>query len=69
MNIFWGMILWIFLEVITKGVISMHLRVVSKGQELGFIFRVCKIFFFFNFYFFFGGGEVLIFLIILESKQ
>ena len=55
MNIFWGMILWIFLEVIIKGVISMHLRVVSKGQELGFIFRVCK-FFFLIFIFFFGGG-------------
>ena len=33
MNIFWGMkILWIFLGVITKGVISMRFRIVSKGQ-------------------------------------
>ena len=41
------------LGVITKGVISMHFRVVSKGQgtELGIFFGF------------------LIFLIILESKQ
>ena len=32
--------MWIFLGVITKGVISMHFRVVSKGQgtELGIFF-------------------------------
>ena len=56
MNIFfWGMkILWIFLGVTTKGVISMHFRVVSKGQgtELGIFLGFVK----FHFFFFFGGG-------------
>ena len=70
MSIFWGMkILWIFLGVITKGVISMHFRVVSKGQgtELGIFFGYVKFHFFFIFL---GGvGGFLIFLIILESKQ
>ena len=56
------------LGVITKGVISMHFRVVSKGQgtELGIFFGFVK------FHFFLGGGVgggFLIFLIILESKQ
>ena len=53
MNIFGGMkILWIFLGVITKGVISMHFRVVSKGQgtELGIFFGFVK------FHFYLGGG-------------
>ena len=56
MNIFWGMkILWICLGVITKGVISMHFRVVSKGQgtELGIFFWVSNISFFLGG----GGGE------------
>ena len=55
MNIFWGIkILWIFLGVITKGVISMHFRVVSKGQgsELGIFFGFVK----FQFFFLGGGG-------------
>ena len=40
------------LGVITKGVISMHFRVVSKGQgtELGIFFGFVK------FHFFLGGG-------------
>ena len=53
MNIFWGMkILWICLGVITKGVISMHFRVVSKGQgtELGIFFGLVI------FHFFWGRG-------------
>ena len=53
-NIFWGMkILWIFLGVTTKGVISMHFRVISKGQgtELGIFFGFVK------FHFFGGGGS------------
>ena len=45
--------MWIFLGVITKGVISMHLRVVSKGQgtELGIFFGLVV-----KFQFFGGGG-------------
>ena len=44
--------MWIFLGVITKGVISMHFRVVSKGQgtELGIFFGLVK------FQLFGGGG-------------
>ena len=44
------------LGVITKGVISMHFRVVSKGQgtELGIFFGFVKFHFFF-----WGGGGVL----------
>ena len=44
--------MWIFLGVITKGVISMHFRVVSKGQgtELGIFFGLVK------FQLFRGGG-------------
>ena len=64
MNIFWGMkILWICLGVITKGVISMHFRVVSKGQgtELGIFFGLVI------FHFFWGGG--LDIPVILERKQ
>ena len=56
--------MWIFLGVITKGVISMHFRVVSKGQgtELGIFFGLVVKFQLF-------GGGVLILLIILEGKQ
>ena len=64
-NIFWGYeVLRIFLGVITKGVISMHFRVVSKGQgtELGIFFGLVVKFQLF-------GGGVLILLIILEGKQ
>ena len=55
-NIFGGMnVLWIFLRVITKGVISMHLRVVSKAQgtELGIFFGLVVKFQFFGWR---GGG-------------
>ena len=68
MNIFWGMkILWICLGVITKGVISMHFRVVSKGQgtELGIFFWVSNI----SFFFLGGGGRGLDIPVILERKQ
>ena len=46
-------VLWIFLGVITKGVISMHFRVVSKGQgtELGIYFGLVV-----KFQLFRGGG-------------
>ena len=57
------------LGVITKGVISMHFRVVSKGQctELGIFFGFVKFHFFGGWGW--GGVGFLIFLIILESKQ
>ena len=56
--------MWIFLGVIKKGVISMHFRVVSKGQgtELGIFFELVVKFQFL-------GVGVLILLIILEGKQ
>ena len=59
------------LGVITKGVISMHFRVVSKGQgtELGIFLGFVKFIFFFVFLGGGGWGGFLIFLIILESKQ
>ena len=68
MNIFWGMkILWICLGVITKGVISMHFRVVSKGQgtELGIFFGLLI----FHFFFFGGGGGGLIFLLFWRENS
>ena len=45
--------MWIFLGVITKGVISMHFRVVSQGQgtELGIFFGLVV-----KFQLFGGGG-------------
>ena len=45
--------MWIFLGVITKGVISMHFRVISKGQgtKLGIFFGLVV-----KFQFFRGGG-------------
>ena len=48
------------------GVISMHFRVVSKGQSTEFGFLKFQCFFFFFFFFFFRGGGVLI---IFEGKQ
>ena len=51
--------MWIFLGVITKGVICMHFRVVSKGQgtELGIFFGLVV-----KFQLFGGGGLVVVLL-------